>query len=613
MSDVDLLFSVPSSYQDNTVVIERLAPASETQLLCLVVTGRVMLRAGKPPRFSVQVQDTFGQVATATAFGNLNAWRATMVRHRKVYVRGKVSVWQGRLQVLLQDCVEESQVGGIFARYRGVEAADVRHSLNRRLGDAQSQWQHALSDLNESVLLQRAGVQSFRNLAEILVGLHDPISIQQAEAAKESVEKLAALEMMLQAKESSQRRFDAQSALNIDPHVVADLVCQMPFAPTGDQATAITEILKDLNSAQVMRRVLSGDVGTGKSVVIGVCAMAVAVSGKQAVVLVPNVPLAEQLASEFRAWWPGSKIAVISGGSRSEPLQIGTIYVGTTAMFRHLADLNVDFLVVDEQHKLSRQQREILMQQSTNLLESTATCVPRTQALLQYGHMAVSILRDCPVKNVRHTFHMGAESKDVLLGKVKMTLQQGAAVAVIYARCEGDEDDSYHVEQAFQLWSALLPGQVRLLHGKLKDAEKVSVIDDMKVGRARLLVASSVLEVGITIPDLRGLIIVNPERFGLSQMHQMRGRVARKGGEGWCCLYTPVPIEGASLKRVELMCSISDGFELADQDLELRGFGDLASESSKQTGSGVSKVWKDIRISPASVRCLAAWSESAKV
>lgn len=605
MSDLSPLFSLPTGYRDYTNVSDEFILSDQSKCYRLVVQGGVRKKRDRVPRIMAQVRDQLGRTATACAFGNVGYWQSILKPGQVIHVVGKVSLWNDRLQIVMEHFVDEAQVGLVVPQYREQDGSTVIHHLNNQLSNAEVAWKAALSNINESVILSRAGISEFRSLSEILVNLHDPGSIERANAASRCVEKLAALELLLEAKASSKWQFDPVSALDIDPHVVADLVCRLPFSPTADQVNAITETLKDLNSTKVMKRLLSGDVGTGKSTVIGVCAVAAWVAGKQVGILAPNVTLANQLVADIQSWWPEADVNLVLGSSKaSGSLKKGAIVVGTTALFKVLEETHVDFLIVDEQHKLARKQRERLLSSSTNLLECTATCVPRTQALIEFGHMSISVLKDCPVKNVRHTFHLNQRDKDVLLQKVRLTLRQKGQVAIIYSRREGDKDDAYHVESGFKLWSELFPGQVRMVHGKLEDAQKLEVIQDMKDKRASILVASSVLEVGITIPDLLGLIIVNPERFGLSQMHQMRGRVARKGGEGWCCLYTPEIVEEDALVRIRLMCNIQDGFELADRDLELRGFGDLGAESDRQTGQGISKLWKGVRVSPSAVRCL---------
>ena len=366
----------------------------------------------------------------------------------------------------------------------------------------------------------------------------------------------------------------------------------LPYSLTSDQEKAVEEIAADLRCRRPMRRLLSGDVGTGKTVVYALAALSVIDAGGRVAIMLPGQALAQQVHREILEYWPD--IAPVAGLYTVETDGVpdsSRLLIGTTALlFRDTGAINL--LVVDEQQRFSREQREKMLSAGTHLLEVSATCIPRTQALAKYGCLAVSQLTTCHVaKEIRTRIRLPSDRAN-LFRAVKASLDRRHQILVVYPkRAKGSpgaaesDDELPDAETAFAVWNRLFPGKVRLLHRDMDGTAKAMVLADMRHDRADILVATTVVEVGLTLPRLRRIVVVHAERFGLVTLHQLRGRVARTGGVGYCDLYLPQPVKDDVLDRLQILVDTQDGFEVAAADLRLRGFGDLATASGKQTGS----------------------------
>ena len=338
-----------------------------------------------------------------------------------------------------------------------------------------------------------------------------------------------------------------------------------------------------------MRRLLSGDVGTGKTAVYGLALAYCIKHGAKAAVLLPNQTLARQIHGDMTAWWPELKPHLVTGNSEQVDAS-SSLVIGTTALLhRDLGEQ--DILVVDEQHKFSREQRERLAKPGVHLLEVSATSIPRTQALVRYGALHVSKLTQGHVRKVINTSIITHGDRAVLFADLRKAISRGDKLLVIYPR-RGDEEDDIEsplpsAEEAFASWRHAFGDLVRLVHGARAAEENQQTIQDMIEGRARVLVSTTVVEVGVTIPGLRHCVVVHAERFGLTTLHQIRGRLCRDGGSGTFALYLPAPVKPEVHARLQVLVDTTDGFEVAERDMRIRGFGDLSANSDKQTGDGM--------------------------
>ena len=278
--------------------------------------------------------------------------------------------------------------------------------------------------------------------------------------------------------------------------------------------------------------------------------------------------------------------ALITGGAKTDP-RAADMLIGTTALL-HRDVGEMDLVVVDEQHRFARHQREGLVDSGVNLLEATATCIPRSMALIQCAGMSVTRLTRAHVQKQIRTRFVPATQRRKLFSYLQEKVKAGEQLLVIYplrATGKGKMADLMDVETAAERWEKVAPGQVRIASGARDDEQNNDAIQAMREGRVRVLVATTVVEVGVDIPELRNALVVHPERFGLATLHQIRGRIARAGGRGEFLLYTPESIKEKTRNRIRVLEQEQDGFVIAQGDLKIRGFGDLDASSKKQSGA----------------------------
>lgn len=439
-------------------------------------------------------------------------------------------------------------------------------------------------------VLKRCGVHNNIGLEDWLLALHCPANMVEANAALAVARRLAALEVCFQATALHTRQPVEGSALKLRPEQVANLIAQLPFKLTEDQEQAIVDCCEEVITNVPARRLISGDVGTGKTAVFATVAAAAYLAGAKVVILVPNLLVVDQHLAKMKEWWPNIPAMRVIGTTNLKQADLAArpILVGTTALITRLVKHGYvpDLLVVDEQHKLSKEQREFVLGPHTHYIEATATCIPRTMAVVAHGGMDLSVLRQCPYQKSVQSRVYDARHRKELFQRVTQAVADGGQVAVIYPRIESRDEqgqDKHSFEDALKAWQKQFPGKVEGLHGKMKAEEKTAVIDAMRRRQFDILVTTTVVEVGIDLPDLRAAVVVEADRFGLNQLHQIRGRVARHGGRGDFYLYLPSPVDHETMQRLRVLEKVADGFALADEDLRLRGFGDLV-EGTRQSG-----------------------------
>lgn len=435
--------------------------------------------------------------------------------------------------------------------------------------------------------------------------LHFPDSEEQHEAAKLAARNLGCAEIVRRAIRASFRPECASSVIPLDRARVNALIRSQKLVPTKDQVQAMMDIFRDLASMRAMRRLLSGDVGTGKTLVFGVLAVAARELGKRVVIFIPNGPLAMQVATELRGLSPGASVCLVTSSQKpsAEELQGNPILIGTSALqnfWEANFDTAPDLLIVDEQQKSSRDQRERIIGENTNFLEATATCLPRTMGLVEHGALSLSILRTQPVKKNIKSAIITPESKRDVFKRIHGVLNGGGRCAIVLpevdAKIAGDaESEKRAVATAVAIWDKIFPGKVIGLHGRMKESEKIASLEKVKRGDFPIVLATSLIEIGITIPDLRLLLVIHPERLGVSQLHQLRGRLVRNGGSGLFYLLVEGEQSPKTMSRLKTVCSLNDGFELAVADFERRGFGDLAEDSTEQSGDPVC-LFRNLRV-----------------
>lgn len=374
-----------------------------------------------------------------------------------------------------------------------------------------------------------------------------------------------------------------------------DFLENLTFTLTDEQVGVLDSIANELNKSSPCRGLIQADVGLGKTIIFALLAITGAFNGHRVAILLPNTSLAKQVYEEITQLIPDDKPIIthfISGESGEIEFQYDSseVLVGTTALlFREVGEFQL--VVCDEQQKYSREQREKLTKKGCHLIESTATPIPRSVALLKYGVMKEwRLTKNHSNKVINSHLLIGRENGKQLIRMVFDAIRSGKQAIVVYAMKEESEceamNDVASAEKAYRWWERHLPGQVRLVHSKMSDERKVKSLSDLKKRKASLLIATTAIEVGVTLPDVTLLGLIDADRFGLTSAHQLRGRICRRGGEGhFVMLVQKEKPNPKTIERLKVMLETNNGFEVAEKDLELRGYGDLAVDGNNQKGS----------------------------
>lgn len=612
---------LPSKWEDLTRPLERFDDHSRVGEQCVVIGGvdgtpQVKFQGG-PPRLVGWLCDAAGNKIGFSAFGDTRALQEHLKENsRRVVLLGTLEEYKDSLWLKNAEAIPEEWVGRLRPCYPGktrvINPETVRDRVMEYLNASVSTAANFLaSELKEfgwkARLAELAGMPG-KTLEDIILEAHIPPSVDSGLRSQEALEYLASLGIVKDARSNQARR--TKSA----PQRVGDWrkrASAIPFKLTDEQERATVEILADVTSQVPMRRVLTGDVGCGKSAPIGCACAAVVDGGGTAVILQPNEALAAQMAREFDCYWPDIGVQLVTGSTSEEITS--PFVVGTTALLFRMKKAYPTLLVTDEQHRFGTSHREELIGPDTNSLEVSATAIPRTQALIRYGVVKVSKLKKTHTPKDVHTRIWQKEDWRDLFAQITKTVKSGAQVLLVYPMrekveqdgAEGEgrgqkEKDRYElgsVEEIYAKWAKIFPGRVRYIHGNLSADEKNAVLMDMNEGRADILVATTIIECGLNLDRLRRVLCVHPERHGLSTLHQLRGRLCRRGGEGWMDLLLMNPVKDTAMERLRVLETTLDGFRISELDMKLRGIGDISSKSTKQSGSNDSMLFgRSVRI-----------------
>lgn len=378
----------------------------------------------------------------------------------------------------------------------------------------------------------------------------------------------------------------------------------LPFSLTEAQKRVIREIRQDMRAGFQMNRLLQGDVGSGKTLVALLCSLIAIDNGYQVVIMAPTEILAEQHLETIRgllSGMPQLRIELLTGSVKGkrrkeilDSLIEGKVHIliGTHAVIEDNVQFrNLGLAIIDEQHRFGVAQRAKLWDKRTGMktpphvLVMTATPIPRTLAMTLYGDLDVSVIDQLPPgRKPIHTIHQFLKHMDRIHEAMRTELKKGRQIYVVFPLIEDTEKmDLENLEEGYQQMREAFPEyKVSRVHGKLKSAEKDAEMSRFASGETQILVATTVIEVGVNVPNASVMIIMNAERFGLSQLHQLRGRVGRGAEQSYCVLVTKYELSETTRKRIQIMVDSTDGFEIAEADLKLRGPGDL--EGTQQSG-----------------------------
>lgn len=454
--------------------------------------------------------------------------------------------------------------------------------------------------LDEWALLEHVGspIASLEGLFKLA---HSPPDVEAGQRAGRALERLAAIEMLMQVAFERNGAREPAAAVRISHRHVAEAMASLQrhgnITLTEEQLLAVTEIITDLKAPYRTTRALSGETSSGKSCVIGVVGAAVCATGRLVVVLEPRAYLAEQMHRNIAKWFPDVPVKLVTGATVEEIDVTQGILVGTTAVWSRLAERGCrpGFIVADEQQKFGVRARRPDAYAESHLLEATATPIPRTQGLIEYGGLEVSILQNRHVKSdVETKVVVGqAELEKVYQRVARRIEKKGLNLMLIYPRISaGEAEDADNeeapplaVEEAIERWERLLPGQVGVVHGRIPSETQSEVMARFARGENKVLIGTIILEVGIDFEKADMMIIHHPERMGVAAVHQLRGRLARRGGKGWCYLACSPEVREDQMQLLRLMETENNGFKLALADMARRGVGDMRRHARQQSGN----------------------------
>ena len=427
--------------------------------------------------------------------------------------------------------------------------------------------------------------------ADAVRAIHCPATEEEAYAARRRLiyEELLVLQLGIGRMKNRGAAATGAPMQQADP---APFWASLPFSPTGAQRRAVDEILADMAGETSMNRLLQGDVGSGKTLVAAAAIWACIRAGYQAALLAPTEILAAQHAEGLNKMLSpfGMRVALLTGGMKAAAKRTtlaairddqADLVVGTHAILSEGVEFaRLGLAVIDEQHRFGVRQRGMLAEKAVNphLLVMSATPIPRTLGLLIYGDLDISILDELPPgRTPVKTRCITGKKRHDLYHFLDQEIGRGRQVYLVCPAIEDVPDGGLNAVKSYyeDIAKALLPDRrVGLMHGKLKPREKAAVMEDFKAGRLDALVSTTVIEVGVDVPNASVMVIENAERYGLSALHQLRGRVGRGAAESWCFLVSDNQSENVQ-KRLKFLCSTTDGFAVAQYDLETRGPGDF--------------------------------------
>ncbi|MBQ6072740.1 MAG: ATP-dependent DNA helicase RecG [Bacteroidales bacterium] len=437
-----------------------------------------------------------------------------------------------------------------------------------------------------------------------LRNIHFPASVQDLGRAQRRLkfEELFYLQLSLLRQKSIRMRAESGVVFRRIGDYFNKTYAALPFPLTGAQKRVLKEIRADVASGRQMNRLLQGDVGSGKTLVAVLAAMMALDNGYQACVMAPTEVLANQHYNSISKFLApsGATIALLTGNTKQKDREVihsglldGSIQiiVGTHALIEDTVQFrNLALAVIDEQHRFGVEQRSRLWSKSAvapHVLVMTATPIPRTLAMTLYGDLDVSVLDELPPgRKPVETVHWTENRRGDLYNFMRQQIALGRQIFVVYPLIKESEKMDYkNLEEGYVHITEAFPAPkyvTAVVHGQQKAENKAFDMDLFVKGRAHILVATSVIEVGVDVPNASVMVIESAERFGLSQLHQLRGRVGRGAEKSYCILMTGYKLSSESRQRIDLMCATSDGFELAEADLRMRGPGDF--EGTRQSG-----------------------------
>ena len=608
----DLLWYFPYKYIDRTKFykISELDPDLPFVQIKGVIKGYYTEGHGPGKRLVADFQDDTGSIKLIW-FKGVKWITQSYIPGTEYIVFGKPGVFNGMINIIhpeIEASVKASErvSSALQAQYNTTENLKnhflTSRALSRLMGNLIRQMNFRLPETLPGYIISK---HKLMDIDEALRKIHFPSGNAELEKARYRLkfEELFFIQLnIIRFKSNRSRKFRGFVFSNVGENFNNFYFNNLPFTLTNAQKKVMKEIRKDLGSGKQMNRLLQGDVGSGKTLV-ALMSMLIAIdNGYQACLMAPTEILANQHYQTITKFLDGIniKVRLLTGSSVrtsrkeiSESLQDKSldILIGTHALIEDSVQFGrLGLVIIDEQHRFGVEQRAKLWQKSLNpphILVMTATPIPRTLAMTLYGDLDVSVIDELPPGRIPvKTMHFFDSERNKVFGFLRNMIAEGRQVFVVYPLIKESEKMDYKdLEDGWDTISRAFPAPeycVSVVHGKMTSALKEESMRLFKEGQADILIATTVIEVGVDIPNATVMVIESAERFGLSQLHQLRGRVGRGADQSYCILMSSVKLSKEAATRIEIMTETNDGFEIAETDLQLRGPGDI--EGTMQSG-----------------------------
>ena len=592
-----LLHFYPRNYEDwSKIVSIKDAPIDESCCIKAIVSHTPTKHLLKGGRILYKTSVTDGRGILNLTFFN-NKYIPRMLKENEEYLfYGKVLYSRiGVREMLSPMFIKSEQNEKIRPVYHATARLSSR-TVEKCVAEALKHIDEIITDdpLPEEIIRENG----LCSLNEAIAAVHFPSDDSELEKGKRRLifDELFYLQMGLIRLRDKNRHTENRHIIKKDYSL--DFIKTLPFEFTNAQSRSVAEAIKDMSSEKVMNRLLQGDVGSGKTAVAAAIIYTVAKNGMQSALMAPTEVLAEQHLRTFTKLFEksGIRTELLTGSTKAkekreikERIKNGEtdLIIGTHAIIQQDVEFNnLGFVVTDEQHRFGVNQRTDLRDkgESPHVLVMSATPIPRTLALVIYGDLDISVLDEMPLNRKKiETYYVTGEYHDRIYNFIKKHLDEGRQAFIVCPLVsEGESDLTPAKEYYEKLSSTVFSGyRVGLLHGQMKGSKKDEIMKSFANNEIQLLISTVVIEVGIDVPNAVLMVIENAERFGLSQLHQLRGRVGRGSEKSTCILISDSASETAK-QRFDTMCSTADGFKIADRDLKMRGPGDFFG--SKQHG-----------------------------
>ncbi|MGX0332555.1 ATP-dependent DNA helicase RecG [Staphylococcus cohnii] len=584
----DLILYLPTRYEDNTVIDLNEA---EDQAMVTVVgevysTPTVAFFGRNKSKLTVHLM--VNNIAVKCVFFNQPYLKNKLELHQTITIKGK---WNrnkqeinGNRMFFNQSAMDDVQFEPIYRIKEGIKQKPLRDMIRQVLGHVTiHEW---ISD----ALRAKYKLETLEDTIKTLHLAPDKTSLLKARRTYAFIE-LFMFELRMQWLNRLEKISDEAIEIDYDIQLVRNFIASLPFELTDAQKQSVNEVFRDLKAPIRMHRLLQGDVGSGKTVVAAICMYALKTAGYQSALMVPTEILAEQHAESLaELFGDRMNIALLTGSVKGkkrrillEQLEQNEIdcIIGTHALIQDdVVFNNVGLVITDEQHRFGVNQRQLLREKGamTNVLFMTATPIPRTLAISVFGEMDVSSIKQLPKgRKPIITSWSKHEAYESVLKQMSAELKKGRQAYVICPLIESSEhlEDVQNVVELFESLQVYYGTEkVGLLHGKLTSEEKDQVMQQFSKHEIDILVSTTVVEVGVNVPNATFMMIYDADRFGLSTLHQLRGRVGRSEHQSYCVLIASPKTE-TGIERMNVMTQTTDGFELSERDLEMRGPGDF--------------------------------------